>query len=114
MTITKTEPYLLEEIEQLKEVYGNYIKTVIDTKKKVCVAGVVMHVDGEQILLNQGSKQSDIWGGGIDTITKDIDFQSMINIRSSDNNPSNIITNIQVQTEYAELTKYFFKEIYGE
>ncbi len=112
MVITKNTPFTVAEITAMKEVYGEYIKTVIDVKKKICVGGIVMHVDGEQILLNAKSSQSDIWGGGIDIKTSEIDFQSMINIRPREGNMSNIISNPELQNTYATLTKYFFKLLY--
>jgi len=112
MIITKTEPFTKEEFEKLKEQFGVYIKTVIDVENKICSAGMDMHFDGEQILLNQGSKQSDIWGGGIDLETKTIDFNSFINIRPNDKNTSNEIQSPETRTEYEKLVKYFFKVLY--
>lgn len=111
MIITKSEPFTQEEIEKLKEVFDIYIKTVIDIDKKVCSAGMDRHFEGESILMEQGSKQSDIWGGGIDAETKVIDFNSFINIRPNDNNTSNQIQNPEIRKVYEELTKFFFKEV---
>ena len=56
MIITKSEPFILEEIEPLKEEFDFYIKTVIDLEKKICSAGMNRHFEGEQILLESGSK----------------------------------------------------------
>ena len=95
MVITKSEPYTKEEIEKLRETFDSYIKTVIDINKKVCSAGCDRHFESEQILLEQGSEQSDIWGGGIDM----------------DSNPSNDILDPLKRKKYDELTKYYFKEI---
>jgi len=111
--ITKSEPFTKEEIEKLKEVFDVYIKTVIDINRKICSAGMDRHYEGEEILLGQGSKQSDVWGGGIDLETQTIDFNSFINIRPNDNNTSNEIQDSEVRKVYEELTKFFFKEIYG-
>ena len=111
MIITKSEPFTREEIEKLREVFDVYIKTVIDINKKVCSAGMNRHFEGEEILLGQGSKQSDIWGGGIDLETKTIDFNSFINIRPNDNNTSNEIQDAEIRKVYEKLTKYFFREI---
>lgn len=113
MIITKSEPFTKEEIEKLKEVFDVYIKTVIDIKRKTCSAGMDRHYEGEKILLDQGSKQSDIWGGGVDLETEVIDFNSFINIRPNDNNTSNEIQDPEIRKVYEKLTKYFFKEIYG-
>lgn len=113
MIITKSEPFTEEEIKKLRDVFDVYIKTVIDVEKKACSAGMDRHYEGEEILLKQASKQSDIWGGGIDLETKVIDFNSFTNIRPPDNNTSNEIQNSEIRRVYEELTKFFFKEIYG-
>ena len=111
MIVTKQEPFTKAEIEKLKEQFDFYIKTVIDIDKKICSAGADRHFESEKILLDQGSKQSDIWGGGIDINTKVIDFKSFINIRPNDNNRSNEIQNQEIVGAFEELTRYFFKEI---
>lgn len=112
MTITKTTPFTKEEIENLRDMFDIYIKTVIDIKKKICSAGCDRHFDSEKILLNQGSKQENIWGGGIDLETKTIDFNSMINIRPQQKNTSNEIQDSIKREQYERLTKYFFKNLY--
>jgi hypothetical protein len=111
MILTKNKPFTPEEIDQLKEQFEVYIKTVIDIEKKVCSAGMDRHFEGEQILLQQGSSQSKLWGGGIDLETKEIDYNSFINIRPSDNNTKNEIQSEEIKKKYKELTEYFFKEI---
>ena len=112
MIILTTTPYTPEQVDQLKEQFGVYIKTVIDIEKKVCIAGMDRHFEGEQMLLKSGSKQSNLWGGGIDLNSKDIDFNSFINIRPNDNNTSNEIQSVEIRSTYTKFTKYFFKKIY--
>src|SRR3989344_229259 len=104
MIVTKSEPFTKEEIEQAKEHFEVYIKTVIDLEQKVCSAGASRHFESEQILLEQGSKQSNVWGGGIDMETKIIDFNSFINIRPVQNNQSNEIQDVAIRKQYEELT----------
>ena len=112
MIITKSTSYTKDEIEKLRKEFDDYIKTVIDLTKKTCSAGSNRHFESEKILLEQGSNQSDIWGGGIDIDTKEIDFNSFINIRPIDNNTSNDILDARKRKLYDELTRYFFKKIY--
>lgn len=112
MIITKDKPYIKEEIESLKEEFDTYIKTVIDMRKRICSAGANRHFESEKILLEQGSKQSDLWGGGIDIETKVIDFNSFINIRPTDNNQSNEILDPELRKTYEKITRYFFKVVY--
>lgn len=111
MIITTIKPYSLEEIEKLKEQFDVYIKTVIDIEKKVCCSGMDRHFEGEEILLKQRSTQSNVWGGGIDVETKEIDFNSFINIRPNDNNTKNDIQSEEIKNKYKELTEYFFQVI---
>lgn len=112
MIITKNESYMKDEIKKLREQFDIYIKTVIDIKKKVCSAGCNRHFDGEKILLDQGSLQEDLWGGGVDLETKIIDYNSMINIRPKQGNMSNEIQDKAKRDEFERLTKYFFKILY--
>lgn len=111
MIITTSVPFTLDEIEKLQEQFDSYIKTVIDINKKVCSAGMDRHFEGEQILLKDSSKQSDIWGGGIDLETKEIDYNSFINIRPRDDNTSNEIQDREIRKKYEDLTNYFFQEV---
>ncbi len=111
MIITKSIPFTLSEIEQLKEQFHFYIKTVIDIERKICSAGMDRHFEGEQILLGDGSKQRDIWGGGVDLNTKEIDYNSFINIRPNNDNSKNEIQSEAIKTKYRELTEYFFKDV---
>lgn len=108
MIVTSSLPLTREQIEQVKERFGVYVKTVIDIRKKVYSAGMDRHFEGERILLDSGSHQSDIWGGGIDLETKEIDFNSFINIRPQDHNLKNEIQSEQIKKSFTELTKYFF------
>lgn len=111
MIITSSQPFSLSEVESLKEEFDVYIKTVIDIENKICAAGMDRHFEGEEILLKGGSKQSDIWGGGIDLDTKTVDYNSFINIRPHDNNESNEIRSEEIRKKYEALSKYFFEKI---
>jgi hypothetical protein len=111
MTITKSTPFTKDEIKKLRELFGFYIKTVIDVGKKICSAGADRHFESEKILLDEGSRQSDLWGGGIDLETKIIDCNSFINVRPADNNSSNEIQDPKIRKEFEDLTKYFFSEV---
>lgn len=75
-------------LQKVAEDLHGYIKFVVDVEKQIMTAGGLRHFEGEQLLLGQGSKQENLWGGGIDLQTRELDFDSMINIRSNQNNPS--------------------------
>lgn len=112
MVLSQTEPFTHQEIKGLSERYKVYIKTVIDIEKKICCAGVSLHSDGEKILIDTGSSQRNIWGGGIDLTTKNIDWNAIINIRPNFGNSSDEIQDQIIRNKFEELSKYFFKVIY--
>lgn len=112
MIINKKEPHTKEEVKKVAKEFETYIKTVIDIELKICSAGANRHFESEKILLEEGSSQSNLWGGGIDLKTLAIDNNSMINIRPSDNNNSNEIQDPEKRQEFENLMKYFFKVLW--
>jgi hypothetical protein len=114
MIITKSEPFTKEEIKTLRELFDVYIKTVIDIENKICSAGADRHFESETILLNEGSKQSNLWGGGIDIEAKIIDCNSFINIRPRNKNTSNEIQDKKLRKRFENISKYFFKKLYEQ
>lgn len=71
--------------------FGDMVKAVVDLQKEIMAVGGELHADEEALLLDQGSKQSDLWGINIypDVAMPDgLEFDSMINIRPSQNNRS--------------------------
>ncbi len=111
MIVTSTSPFTPKQVAQVKEQFGVYVKTVIDIQKKVCSAGMDRHFEGETILLASGSHQSDIWGGGIDLESKEIDYNSFINIRPQDKNMTNEIQSEVIKKTFTDLTTYFFSAV---
>lgn len=80
----------------------------------MCSAGCNRHFESEKILLNQGSNQKDLWGGGIDLDTKTMDGNLFINIRPQQQNTSNGIQDKHVREEFENQMKFFFQTIYGQ
>lgn len=109
MIITKKDPFSEEEIQVLSEEFETYIKTVIDIDKKICSGGANRHFENEKMLLDEGSLQSSLWGGGVDLKTLAIDNNSMINIRPNDNNTSNEIQDPIRRKKFEDLMKFYFK-----
>ncbi|PIP19937.1 MAG: hypothetical protein COT38_02805 [Candidatus Omnitrophica bacterium CG08_land_8_20_14_0_20_41_16] len=88
-----------EIISKVAEDLKGYIKVVVDVRRKILSAGGKMHVDGERLLLEDGSKQADVWGGGLDLETGEVDFDSMINLRPGQNNPSREVLGPAIRKE---------------
>jgi len=89
-----------ETREKVAEDLKGYIKVVVDVNRKILSAGGDKHVDGEQLLLKDGSKQEDLWGAGLDLETNEMDFDSMINLRPEQNRSREVLDeNIRQQVE---------------
>lgn len=78
----------LEELKKLaEEGFGDLVKATVDVEKEMMVVGGDLHSDQESLLLQQGSKQKDIWGINLYPFkySEDdwIEFDSMINLRPS-------------------------------
>ncbi|MFA4889490.1 MAG: DUF5674 family protein [Candidatus Omnitrophota bacterium] len=86
-------------LKKVAEDLNGYVKVVVDVGRKILSAGGKLHVDGERLLLQDGSKQVDLWGGGIDLQTNELDFDSMINLRPNQENPSREVLNQKIRKE---------------
>lgn len=82
-------------LQRLKEIaekrFGDMVKGVVDVEKEIMALGGELHADEEAFLLENNSQQRNLWGinlypemGGADFL----EFDSMINIRPSQNNRS--------------------------
>ena len=92
----------LGELEVMAEkMYGELVKAVVDVKNRIVVVDAGLHVDEEQYLLENGSKQSDLWGINLypEYYGEDdfVEFDSMINIRPIQNNRSRSVEDPEMQ-----------------
>lgn len=86
-----------------------YVKFVVDIENRIMTAGGARHVQGEEVLLQNGSKQANLWGGGIDLETGKIDFDSMINVRPKDNNPSREVLSPDIRKIVEKIVREFIQ-----
>jgi hypothetical protein len=71
--------------------FGDFVKGVVDVRRRVLAIGGELHSDEEAALLEDGSRQTDLWGINLypgETGTDWIEFDSMINVRPSQGNRS--------------------------
>ena len=97
---------------ELKGRYGGLVKAVVDIKRAIIVAGVVMHSDAEEQLLEEGSEQSDLWG--INLYLQEfgdewIEFDSVINLRPSQGNDSRGVDDPAIRQKIREIVNLLVK-----
>lgn len=51
-----------DEIQEMLEELETYIKLSVDVEREILAGGGEYHADCEEVLLEDGSRQEDIWG----------------------------------------------------
>jgi hypothetical protein len=80
----------LQEISALAGArFGVFVKAVVDVRRGVMAVGGQLHADQEGLLLDDGSRQDDLWGVNLHPAQPPdswIEYDSMINLRPLQNN----------------------------
>lgn len=77
-----------QQIAEMLEALGTYIKVAVDVQRGLLAGGGVMHADCEAALLQDGSRQEDVWGADWDPAGGTVTFEALINIRPRQGNPA--------------------------
>lgn len=85
-----TEVITKEYLNQIKDNYfGDMVKAVVDVEKELLGIDAELHADIEQLFLDNGSKQENLWGINLYPEEEEfVEFDSLINIRPRQNNRS--------------------------
>lgn len=85
-----TEPISKNELKKVAEKwFGDMVKGVVDIEKKIIVLGGEMHADSEALLLENGSRQENLWGINLypfENNNRFIQYAALINIRPKQKN----------------------------
>lgn len=101
------EKITLQELKEMSEkMFGNIVKAVVDIEKEIMAVDAGLHADEESLLLENGSEQKNLWGINFyPEITGDdfVEFDSMINLRPSQNNRSRGVDDVEIQKKILEV-----------
>lgn len=70
-----------EQMKQMLEILGIYIKLAVDIQRDILAGGGELHADCEQVLLEDGSEQAYVWGADWYPFQQRVGYESLINIR---------------------------------
>lgn len=102
-----TETLLLDELKQMAaDTFGDLVKAVIDVDRGFIAVDAELHSDLEALLLENGSKQKNLWGINFYPEMQGnefIEFDSMINMRPSQGNRSRGIENEEMRRKIIEI-----------
>ena len=100
----------LNELAQSK--FGNLVKAVVDIELGIMAVDAELHADEEALLIENGSKQENLWGINIyQELGKDdrIEFDSMINLKPSQGNRTRGIDNPQIKEKIIKIVNGLIK-----
>lgn len=102
-----TQPITRVELQSIAdERFGDMVKAVVDLRKKIMAVGGEMHADEEAVLLEQGSRQEDLWGINLYPAAVEsswLEFDSIINIRPRQGNRIRGVGNLDTQNLIREV-----------
>ena len=104
-SITRAELAALAE-----NTFGDMIKCVADIKLGLLALDAELHADLERLLLENGSAGEDLWGFNLYPEEEGEDFieyDSLINIRSWQNNPSRDVLDPDVREAIKQIVGQF-------
>jgi len=75
-----------KEIEEMLQELETYIKLAVDVERSILAGGGEYHADCEEVLLEDGSLQENVWGADWYPDSKTVAFGALINIRPDQGN----------------------------
>jgi hypothetical protein len=113
MKIVK-EKITIDELQEMAgKMFGNLVKAVVDVDKKIMAIDAELHSDEEALLIENGSKQNDLWGINLyPGLNGDdfVEFDSMINLRPSQGNRSRSVDDMKIREMILEIVKLLVKQ----
>lgn len=112
MIILLREAATPDQLAEMLQVFGSYIKLAVDVEREVVAGGGELHYDCEQALLEDGSRQGDVWGADWD-VAGEVRFESLINIRSRQSNPGMELQSPLLRERVEQIVRRIFERPYG-
>ena len=94
-----------QQIDEMLQILETYIKLAVDVRQGILAGGGAMHADCEAALLEDGSRQEDIWGADWNPESQEVTFESLINIRPRQNNRSLEIVDPALRKQVAHVVQ---------
>ncbi len=103
------EKLTLDELNQMAvATFGNMVKAVVDVDKTLLAVDAELHSDLEALLIENGSKQKNLWGINLYPEMKGddfVEFDSMINMRPSQGNRSRGVKDPALRKKIVEIVE---------
>ena len=87
--------------------FEDMVKVVVDVERGIVAVGGELHADAEALLLDQGSRQANLWGANYypgKGREECLEFTALINIRPSQGNRGMLIEDAQTRQQVRDIT----------
>lgn len=98
-------PATKQQIDDMLQTLGTYIKLAVDVRGGVLAGGGELHADCEQLLLEDGSFQDDIWGADWYPVIQQVTFEALINIKPRQGNRSMLIADHAIREHVSQIVQ---------
>jgi len=103
----------IEELKKIAaDIFGDLVKAVVDVNREMVAINAELHSDLEALLLENSSKQKNLWGINLyPDLEGDnfIEFDSMINMRPSQDNMSRSVNSKEIRKKIIEIVNKWVK-----
>jgi hypothetical protein len=108
------EPIGLDDLRALaRDQFGDMVKAVVDVAQGIMAIGGELHADEETVLLDEGSRQADLWGVNLypdAPAAERLEFDSMINVRPALGNRSRSVDEPALQARIRTVVERLVRE----
>ena len=88
-----------EEIQEMLKELEDYVKAAVDISREILAGGGRLHADCESLLLQEGSKQENIWGADWIPEKREVRYEAMINVAPRRGNRSMVIQDPAIRSK---------------
>lgn len=112
-------PIAISEVRRLAAAqFGDLVKAAVDVDRAIMALGGELHADEEQLLLENGSAQRSLWGINLYPAKFGtpgfIEFDSMINLRPSQNNRTRAVEDASRRQQIADVVGHLIAAEAGD
>jgi len=99
----------VQQVNNMLKALETYIKLAVDIERDIIAGGGVLHADCKAVLIDDGSKQENIWGADWIPSTQELIYEALINIRPKDDNPAMTVLNPDIRDRIKEIVERLLK-----
>ena len=97
-----------DQLQEMLEAQLTYIKLAVDVERGIVAGGGEYHADCEEVLLEDGSLQENIWGADWYPESRTVTFGALINIRPRQGNRGMEIVDPALRARIEQVVRRLF------